>query len=746
LDRLAKSYPVEISADNRFIFYVNGKRVADGPSRGDLRHWKYRELDLKPFLRRGKNIIAAEVWNSFTGQSPPSAPLAQISARTGFWLRGTGQASVFETGANWRVARDNSRRFESPWPHLNKALGGTYYVAGSSEIVDASKADRNWNSATGSTSKWVEALPALRPGEVAPWTLVADQLPQMKYHPVQFGRVVRTDLAEAKTFPASAVTVSANSSASILIDQGNMISGYPSFKLSGGKGAKITFTYSEALYDTNGKKSDRNLIDNRVIVGVEDTFLPDGQKDQVFQPLWWRTWRFLQVSIETGDQPLTLNRPSLYQTGYPFKERGAFKSDDPMLNEIWEIGWRTLGVNAHETFMDSSYWEQLQYVGDTRIESLIATTISGDPRLPVQAIDAFGNSQNKDGMIQSAYPSSGDNIIPPFGLLWLGMMHDYTKYYRNIEVIKRNIDGGRRVIDWYLPYVAENGLVKITPYWNYIDWAGDAQRPGEPTVESRFPSFDQRTKTSCIVSLSYLGALKDMAALEILAGDPSLAKNNQQQAEKLSKAIQDECWDARRGLYADSPDRSAFSQHANALAVLYDVAPQDQKAAILRKITKGHGVDAPDGIIEASYYFSWYIVRAFDHANLDEDYLALVRTWRDLLKLNFTTWPETRGDTRSDTHAWSAHPTADLINIVAGIRPDSVGFRSAVIAPHLGTLNAVDATMPTPDGDVSVSYRVSKNTMRANITVPEGLPTTFIWRGKRYELRPGANRMNFAVR
>src|SRR4051794_30167030 len=39
-------YVVRVSADNRFILWVNGKRVGDGPARGDLGHWRYEKFDL----------------------------------------------------------------------------------------------------------------------------------------------------------------------------------------------------------------------------------------------------------------------------------------------------------------------------------------------------------------------------------------------------------------------------------------------------------------------------------------------------------------------------------------------------------------------------------------------------------------------------------------------------------------------------------------------------------------------------
>ena len=48
LPSVPATYLVRVSADNRFILYVNGKRVGDGPARGDLAHWRYERFDLAP--------------------------------------------------------------------------------------------------------------------------------------------------------------------------------------------------------------------------------------------------------------------------------------------------------------------------------------------------------------------------------------------------------------------------------------------------------------------------------------------------------------------------------------------------------------------------------------------------------------------------------------------------------------------------------------------------------------------------
>ena len=139
-------------------------------------------------------------------------------------------------------------------------------------------------------------------------------------------------------------------------------------------------------------------------------------------PLWWRGWMFLQVDVETADQPLTLAGLRTWESGYPFAQHGYFRSSDPALDRIWQVGWRTALVDAHDTYMDSAYWEQLQYVGDTRLQMLISYAVSGDARLAAQAIDAFAGSDVDGGLVEGAWPSRGSNSIATFSPLWIAML------------------------------------------------------------------------------------------------------------------------------------------------------------------------------------------------------------------------------------------------------------------------------------------------------------------------------------
>lgn len=732
-----RTFIVHVSADQRFVLYVNGQRAGQGPSRGDLEHWRYQTLDLAPHLKTGANVVAAEVWNH--GEA---APLAQVSARTAFYLRGTtAETRVLDTRGGWRVKLDDGRGVRNG----QGARGGRgYYVAGGRELIDASRADWTWNTARPDAVGWVDAVAIGTTTEAPPWTLVADELPPQKFVPVSVGKVVRTDLPGGAVFPAKPVRVAAHTTARLLVDNDSMISAYPRLTVSGGAGATINVVYTEALVDENLARGDRNAIGDRRALGVMDEFKPDGAPQRTFATLWWRTWRFAEIEVVTADEPVTLEAFTAYETGYPFEARGHFISNDAGLNRIWDVGWRTVLIDAHETYQDSSYWEQLQYQGDTRLVMLISYGVGGDDRLARQAIDAFGASLRR-GPFDGAYPARNHNVIPTYTLLWIGMMHDYLQHRPDTTILRRNLPMGRVVLDYFGRYVGANGLLTRNPDWNFVDWVPTPSGRGS-LARDVFPSFDPASGTSCLTTLHYLGALDWMADLEREVGDAARGAEDRAAAVRVRAAVQDQCWDARRGLYADSPAKNVFSQHTNALAVLYDVAPRERASAILRAIAPGPGIDAPGDVLSTSYYFAWYLLHALAKAGDAERYVEMMQTWRDLLTLNLRTWVEQRGNSRSDTHAWTAHPTMDLIGIVAGIQSGSRGYQTVDITPALGGLTSVDAATMTPRGRVRAVYNVSGARTTATLTLPPGLTGRFHWNGAVHVLKSGVNRLTLPNR
>ncbi|MGA2249407.1 alpha-L-rhamnosidase C-terminal domain-containing protein [Terracidiphilus sp.] len=766
LPTFRSSYIVRVSADNRFILYVNGKRIGDGPARGDLTHWRYETFDLAPYLHTGDNAITATVWNFGV-----YAPIAQISDRTAFLLESeaTGEQSI-STPENWQV------EIEPGHIALDRSSVSfkEYMAAGPGEEIDASKYDWTWNGEHVSRGRWVDAGDPMRdsiyPGNNHahsaettgdnPWGLVPDGLPHMEYTQTSSGEVVRVSLDDInvppseppipqkstyfRDFPATSVSIGPGGHARILLDRKTLTTAYPQLTVSGGKGATIKLTYTEALYDKNRHKGDRDATDyrgsdgqmnERQALGLTDIFLPDGGQHRTFEPLWWRTWRYLALDITTADEPLQLESLKAFFTAYPFEEKAKLTTPDPDLAKIWEISWRTARLDAHETYMDTPYWEQLQYVGDTRIQSLISYTVANDDRLGRQALEAFDHSRLPEGITRSRYPSSLPQNIPTFSLLYIGMLHDFWIYRDDPHFVRNLLPGTRSILGWFQQHETKDGLLEKLPWWSFIDWVSSGEIPTYST-----------SNESCATTLEYLGALNDAADLEQALGDPVLATRDKDQAETVRRSIYSQCWSPDRNLLADNPDKKVFSQQSNVLAVLYDVIPKADQQTVLKKILTIEPGTTPDGILSASYYFRFYLARALDHANMADSYLQSLDPWRKLLPLHFSTWPEIPGNTRSDSHAWTSHPIYDLLTLVAGIEPSSPSFKTVRIAPHLGTLPTLKATFPHPEGEISVDYQRHGDTLDATITLPGSLTGTFVLGSQQKPLHPGLNHISVSVR
>jgi len=242
------------------------------------------------------------------------------------------------------------------------------------------------------------------------------------------------------------------------------------------------------------------------------------------------------------------------------------------------------------------------------------------------------------------------------------------------------------------------------------------------------------TGESAILTLQFVLALREAADLEAAFGSASQAEAYRALADKTATAVAASCWDAKKGLLADTPARASWSQHVNLLGVLANALPVGTSHHDL--MTR---VLDDTSLTQTTYYFRFYLFRAMMKSALGDRYLEQLAPWRRMLDLGLTTWAETPDPTRSDSHAWSAHPTADLLTIVAGIEPAAPGFTRVRIRPHIGSLTSLSASLPTPRGDVAVSYRRTAAGLETEVTLPKGVTGSIALTGSPIPLKEGKN-------
>jgi hypothetical protein len=727
------SFIVHVSGDNRYQLWVNGKMASHGPARGDAFHWYFETVDIAPFLQSGNNQIAARVWNEGA-----QTPLAQISLRTGFILQGNTPAEeMVNTDTTWKCIRDSS------YSPLTPNLIYTYYVAGAGELVDRRKAIKNWNTVNFEDSNWknaVELEVGLPKGVFEwenGWMLVPRPIPPMELTVQRFREVRQTEgIQIVKAFPEqkTAFTIPANTRATLLLDQSFLTNAYPTLLFSKGKDATLSLKYAEALYVDEGgttnwkaqhQKGNRNEVAGKRFVGREDRIISNGSDNQEFNALTWRTFRYVQLQIDTKDEPLVLEDLYSTFTGFPFEMKARFDTGNPFHNQVIDLGWRTARLCANETYMDCPYYEQLQYIGDTRIQCVVSLYNAGDDRLMRHAIDQIDFSRLAEGITMSRYPSSLQQIIPPFSLWWIGMLHDYWKYRPDAGFVQSKLPGMRQVLHFFNQYQQADGSIKDAPYWNFTDWCED-------TGWYRGIAPVGKNGNSAALDFQLLLAYQTAAELEKNLGSPEQAGLFQQRAAQLQQTIRQKYWDASKKLFADKPEKDLFSQHINALAILTKTAAPTEIKPLATKIL------TDTSLAQATIYFKYYIHQALIQAGLGNDYLNWLDIYKENLAQGMTTLAEISdvNNTRSDCHAWGAHPNIEFLRTVLGVDSGAPGFKTVKITPHLGTLTTASGSIPHPNGMIEVRYKKDK-TWTAEMTLPKNTTGVLVWKGKEMPLKAG---------
>ncbi|MDD4515117.1 alpha-L-rhamnosidase C-terminal domain-containing protein [Massilibacteroides sp.] len=728
LEEKPNSFVVHVSADNRYKLYVNGTEVSAGPARGDIYNWNFETIDIAPWLKSGKNTLAAIVWNY-----ADKKPVAQISFnQTGFILQGnTEKEYIVNTDNTWLCYVNKA------YSPINIHVPG-YYVAGPGEKTDAALYPWGWEKPDFDDTSWLKAQNGIEgamkgardyPGRL----LVPSPIPPMENKTERFSAVrMEEGIKTPAEFPAKAkdIIVPANSKVRLLLDNQVLMTGYLSVLFSKGKSAEITLGYAEALYEKETdtrkgySKGNRNEVENKRFIGYEDKIVADGGEHRLSTSLWWRTWRYVNVTIETKDSPLVIHDIYGTYSAYPFRNETAFSvPGHEELNKMLEIGWRTARLCANETYMDCPYYEQLQYFGDTRIQAMISLYNSTDQYMVKNAIEQGRQSIVADGITMSRYPSNLHQFISSFSLWWINMGHDYWMYIGDETYVKTLLPAFRGVLAWYEQWLKPNNSLDFVPHWFFADWS-EGFPHGEPIRE--------KNGNSSFQDLMYLLTLDAAAEMEDAIGIPSIATHYRSIASAIRTTFKQYYWDSERQLFADTHDHRSYSQHVNALAVIAGIIEGEDAKGLMRKTL------TDTSLAQATIYFRYYVHQALDKAGMGDELLDNLKIWNDQMALGLTTWAEKPEPSRSDCHAWGSSPNIEFYRILLGIDSSAPGFSEVCISPALGKLKEASGSIPHPKGKISVSYKIDKKgVLTAEINLPESVTGTFVWKNETRKLNGG---------
>lgn len=397
------------------------------------------------------------------------------------------------------------------------------------------------------------------------------------------------------------------------------------------------------------------------------------------------------------------------------------------------------GENTLPLLLDGAKRDRAVWEGDITVAAPTLYYSSGATEYARESLRLLGSYQYTSGFVTGclspSQPLNTGGLLPgdvgcysaTYSMQFVSNLADYYRYTGDTGFLKEEWATAQRELAWSGSKVGSNGLFVTDSTddstWNLENHSGEL------------------TEANAI----YYKTLVDGAWLAQELGRVDDAAAYRAKAKQLRDDINSHLWDEKIGAYDASTARRGFvAQDANALAVFYGIADQEQTSRILAAMKAAlwtkHGsmsvsAPKPDGWTQdISPYMNSFEVWA-RLANGDTDNaLDLVHAMWDPMTAGDpggTAWERlnTDGtigyDGTSMAHAWSTGATSALSAYVMGAEPVEAGYKTWLVEPHPGEVKWVNGQAPTPYGPLGVKWgRTGEKRFAMQVTVPDGTTGT----------------------
>jgi len=414
-------------------------------------------------------------------------------------------------------------------------------------------------------------------------------------------------------------------------------------------------------------------------------------------------FRFVRIDLL---QPTTIHlrevRAILRYRDIPYA--GSFKSNDDRLNQIWLTGAYTVHLNMQEYLWDGIKRDRLVWLGDMHPEVSTITSVFGYNEVVPKSLD----------LACEQFPLPG----------WMNNMSAYSMWYLIIQY------------EWYMQHGQLDFLQKHKPYiLGLIDLIDEKidEEGNETLARNRFLDWPSSPNTQGVEAgyraLLYW-ALKDAEKLCLVFGELASAQKSKAAAERLHQQVK------------------GHNDLKQAAALMAIAGISDPKTMCEEVVSVG----GPKGF---STFYGFYMLEAQALAGQYQEALDIIRQyWGGMLDMGATTFwedfdlewtanaarldeltPAGKKDIHGDfgaycypgyrhsfCHGWASGPTAWMTKHILGVEVEEPGCKVLRIKPHLGDLEWVEGSYPTPYGIVEIKHTRGKNgVISSQIKAPKGV-------------------------
>ena len=416
-------------------------------------------------------------------------------------------------------------------------------------------------------------------------------------------------------------------------------------------------------------------------------------------------FRFVRLDLEEPDAFLSLKTVCAMFIYKDVPYLGSFSCSDPLLTRIWDVGAYTVHLNMQEYIWDGIKRDRLVWIGDLHQEARAIYAVFGDDDSVPDSLDFSREGTEMPGWI---------NGFSTYSMWFVLEVFDYYMQTGKKEFLERQSEFLAGTLELLSSSIGENGrnLAQLGLENRFLDW----------------PSVGKTNVVDAGVQSIHILAAKALLTIFEILGDEKNAKQCKDDLERLSRF----------------PLNYEDSKQAAALMVIAGLEDAKKINEDLLKVGGAKGM---------STFMGYYILTARAMAG---DYCgcldAIREYWGGMLELGATTFwedfdlewmknagridelPEEgkvdvhasyggycyKGHRHSFCHGWAGGVTPWLSENVLGVRVLKPGCKIVEVKPHLGDLEWVKGSYPTPYGVIDIfCEKISDGTLKTEVNAPE---------------------------
>lgn len=414
-------------------------------------------------------------------------------------------------------------------------------------------------------------------------------------------------------------------------------------------------------------------------------------------------FRFLKIDLMGENSTACIQEIRAISIYRDIPWEGSFKCNDDLLSKIWQTGAKTAHLNMQEYMWDGIKRDRLVWIGDMHPEVSTILSVFGSNEVITKSLD----------LIRDITPvSDWMNGISSYSMWWVLIHRDYYNYSGDLNYLKEQKSYLNALLRKFCSMVDEKGKEKLDGN-RFLDWPSSGDK--------------------IAVDQGYHGLL----LMTLKAGAEMCAYTGDQELENLCLS--------KAKLMSNVRFQDVQSKQAAALLSLAGLmAPESANAAL----SKG-------GAENVSTFYGFYMLQAKSKADDFDGALNLIREyWGGMVQLGATTFWEdfninwmknasridempndnqidvhkTYGDycykgyRHSFCHGWASGPTPWLTANVLGVQILEPGCKVVKVEPHLGNLQWVEGTFPTPLGLIRIRHdKQADGKIKTKISAPDGI-------------------------